>query len=626
MTYFQSLRKRSSSLENWIKEDLAKSGLTNDEIQIRPLLSEVQLQKYLGRKHFNGKSLIDVGGYFIEFPNCSNYQRLKLKTPIGKVKYIAPDKCSNRLYIPKQIIEDATSYKPDHPIFITEGEKKSACATKHGYSCIGLAGVYGYLNKEGEIEDFKSLNLSSRKVYIVFDNDIGRKTQVKQAEMRLAVHVINKGGEPFSVRLPNSDEKIGLDDYLVKYGAEKFKELIENAKKTFETHIQEETNSEIILKELSKVEKLIVKEQITKGLANQLKISPDTVRKQLSIIFKKDLEGEKESKDNKEVFTDEELEKAKQILESPNLLKQVLKQVRRNGYVGELINIAHLYLSFTSRLFDEAISNVVKGDSASGKSFLVKAVLNLFPKSEYHEFTAITPQSLFYLKDITLSHKVMVIFESHGSEKADYSIRSSLSEGELKLLVPQKNPETNSFETKEISIPANGLSYVETTTKSQLHTENQTRLFDLYLDQSEKQTKKILFAKTKIIDKEQVEKQNRIFQAMQTLLNPFDVYIPYDEYLAMNFPFNLVRIRRDFPRFLILIKTICLLHQYQRDTIIINGKEYLKATVQDYEIAYNIAKVILVQTLKELTPRQEAILKELNSEFKSDSEKMERII
>jgi len=302
VTTFQSLRKRSSSLENWIKEDLAKSGLINDEIQIRPLLSEVQLQEYLGRKHFNGESLIDVGGYFIEFPNCSNYQRLKLKTPIGKVKYIAPDNSGNHLYIPKEIIEDAKSYKPDYPIFITEGEKKSACGTKYGFPTIGLAGVYGHLKKGDVIEDFKSLNLSSRKVYIVFDNDISKKTQVRQAELRLAVHVINKGGAPFSVRLPNSDEKIGLDDYLVKYGAEKFKELIENVKNTFETHIEEQTNSEIILKELSTIEKPIIKEQIIKKLANKLRISSEAIKKQLSIIEKNKSEDEKTNQS--EEYTD----------------------------------------------------------------------------------------------------------------------------------------------------------------------------------------------------------------------------------------------------------------------------------------------------------------------------------
>ena len=236
-------------MESWIINDLSKSGLTIDDIEIDALLSESQLTEHLGRTEFGGESLINNGGYFILYPNCKNYRRLKLKSPIGKVKYLAPYKSTNHLYIPEQIIEDATSYKPDHPIFITEGEKKSACATKHGYSCIGLAGVYGYLNKEGEIEDFKSLILTSRKVFIVFDNDIGKKTQVRQAELRLAVHVINKGGEPFSVRLPNSDEKNGLDDYLVKYGAEDFKELVNNAKKTLETHIEEGTNPEIILKQ-----------------------------------------------------------------------------------------------------------------------------------------------------------------------------------------------------------------------------------------------------------------------------------------------------------------------------------------------------------------------------------------
>jgi len=195
-----------SEFEKWILDDLQKSGLTTDDIDIIPLTSEDQLKKNLGITHFKGKSLLDVGGYFIKFPNHKDYYRLKLKTPIGKVKYIAPLKKGNKLYIPEQILADITSYKPDSPKFITEGEKKSACATKHGFPTIGLPGVYGFLDKDGEIEDFKNLNLSSRTVYIVFDNDIRCKTQIKQAELRLSVHILNKGGVPKSVRLPETEK------------------------------------------------------------------------------------------------------------------------------------------------------------------------------------------------------------------------------------------------------------------------------------------------------------------------------------------------------------------------------------------------------------------------------------
>jgi len=603
-------------MDNWIIKDLEKSGISMEDIDVEAVESEAQLIKYLGRAHFNGESLLDNGGYFIKYLGIPDYVRLKLKTPIGKVKYIAPDGSNNRLYIPSVISEMVKNYDPDNPISFTEGEKKAACATKNGFPTVGIPGVFGFQDKEGVTEDFNSINLKNRKCNITYDSDISQKTGVRQAELRLADNISNKGGKPLSVRFPQSEEKVGLDDFIVKNGADEFRKLVENARDTFELHIEEGTGTEIILKEIAKLNKPIIKEQVIKKLAIKLKVPTETVRKELKSIEQRDNKANRDAEDDKEeIYTQEEIEKAKRILQSSDLLEQVLKQIRKNGYVGEIINITLLYLSFTSRLFDEAISNVIKGDSATGKSSLIKTVLNLFPKSVYYEFTAITQQALFYLCDMTLSHKIMIIFESHGSEKADYPIRSMLSERELRLLVTLKNPETGLFESREIIIPAHGLSYTESTTKSKIHNENQTRLFDLYLDQSEKQTREILLAKTRLIDKNEVEKQNRVFQAMQLLLEPYEVHIPYAEYLAENFPTDKVRIRRDFPRFLILIKSACLLFQYQREKIIHNETEYLIATADDYKIAHTIAKVILAQTLKELTPRQESILDKLSSEF-----------
>jgi len=594
---------------SWINQDLQKSGLTAADIKIIPLASEVQLQSLLGRTRFNGKSLLKIGGYFIKYPNCNNFHRFKLKTPIIKTKYISPNKVGNHLYISDYISKIVHNYKPDNLIFISEGEKKAACGTKYGFPTIGLAGVYGYLDKEGEIKEFKRLNLSSRKVCIIFDNDIHIKTQIKQAELRLATHIINKGGEPLSVRLPKSENKIGLDDYLVKNGKEKFNELIKQAKNTFNTHIEESTNPDIILKELSKIEKPIIRAQIIKQISTKLKISTKDITKQLSITenHNNEITSSSNTTNIDAEYSTEEINYAKELLKDKDLFQKIITHIGNIGYVGEEINKEVLYLAFTSRLLDEAISCVIKGDSSSGKSSLVKAVLSLFPESSYKEFTSISPQSLYYMKELDLSHRILVIFEAHGSEKADYPIRSSISEGELRLLVTQKNQNSGNFESREIVIPARGLSYCETTTKSKINPENQTRLFDLYTDCSEEQTRNILLAKSKIVDKEKVESQNRIYKALQLLLEPYDVFIPYSEFLADSFPTKKVRARRDFIRFQNLIKSICILYQYQRERIIKFSKEYLLASVQDYEIAYKIANIVLSQTLKEITPKQETI-------------------
>jgi len=574
-------------------------------------LSEVQLQKYLGRKHFNGESLIDVGGYFIEFPNCSNYQRLKLKTPIGKVKYIAPDNSGNHLYMPKLIIEDATSYKPDSPIFITEGEKKSACGTKYGFPAIGLAGVYGYLDKVGEIEDFKSLNLSSRKVYIVFDNDISKKTQVKQAELRLAVHVINKDGEPFSVRLPNSDEKIGLDDYLVKYGSEEFQKLVEQAKDTFTTHIVENTNPEIIVKELSKIEKPIVKEQIVKKLANKLKISSEAIKKQLSIIEKNKSEDEKTNQS--EEYTEDEKQNGLSKLKTKTVLDDMVGLLQKTGVVGEEINLKTLILCYTSRLFDKSIHPIVHGASSSGKSYIANQALKFIPQDEIIKTSFLTPKALAHMKD-NIDHKILLIQEQEGAKGSDYSLRTAISEGEIKILVTEKNEITGAFETNEKKVSATGLVTVVTTTRDRVHFENETRLIDLYSDESPQQTKKIIQSLANSSINDDLEKEFRNWQAGLKQLKKCQIHNPFAPVLAEDFSSDKVRARRDFYKLLALINSHCLLNQFTRE---VNQNDQLSATIDDFKAVYELAMETLSRSYIELSKNQESVFEIINSKFET---------
>lgn len=596
-------------IDDWIKEDLAKSGLDMNTFPIIPLKSEKQLKEILSFSTIGNQSIFVIGGYFIPYPLQEEYYRLKLRYPIGDAKYLSPKGTPNYPYITKEVYDNVQEYNPDTPIILTEGEKKAAKAIKEGFMAIGLAGVWCFKNKDNDfLPQLENLSLYYRKCFIAFDSDIIGKHSVRHAELRLAVNLINRGATPISARFPlqENGEKIGLDDYLVLYGKYELQKLMHDAIGTFEVHLREGTSIKLILEEAGLIESEFEREKIIKMISNHTKIPIKTIRKSVHPKVK----PEEKDETNSEEFTEEEKKEAKKILKDPKILERMLQTVESSGYVGEEINKTMLFLSFISRMSDNSISCIIKGASASGKSTLVQSVLQLFPKEDQLMFSMITPKALVHSK-VDFSHKILFIQERHGSEQSDYSIRTVISEGEISISIPIKNEATNDFETIEKRVFAKGMVYVETTTKDQVHDENQTRVFDLYMDESEKQTELILLAEAQGIDKNSIEKEARIWRCAMQLLSPYEVYIPYAKELAKIFPKNKLRVRRDFKRFLALIKAHALLYQHQRK---IQGNQMI-ATKEDLMAVLPLADKVLIQSLKDISPGQETVLKIIQDEF-----------
>jgi len=598
--------------DDWIKEDLARSGLDMNTFPIIPLKSEEQLKKILGFSTIGNQSILAVGGYFIPYPLQNGYYRLKLRNPIGDAKYLSPKGRPNYPYISKEVHDVAKKFNPDKPIIFTEGEKKAVKANKEGFIAIGFSGVWCFTDKDNDfLPQLEDLSFKFRKCFIVFDSDIVGKHSVRQAELRLSVNLINRGAIPLSIRFPEQEngEKMGLDDYLVKYGKDELQKLMQDAVGTFEVHLREGTPSKLIIEEAGLIESEIEREIIINKIGKYRKISTKALRNSIRLKVKSE---EKEESDREE-FTEEERKKAEEILKSPDIMEQMVQIVESSGYVGEEINKMMLYLSFISRKSNNAISCIIKGASASGKSTLVQSILQLIPKEDKLMFSIITPKALVHSK-LDFSHKILFIQERHGSEQSDYSIRTVISEGEISISIPIKNEATNNFETIEKRVFAKGMVYVETTTKDQVHDENQTRVFDLYMDESAKQTELVLLAEAKGIETAEIEKKARIWRCLQTLLKPYEVIIPYAKELAGKFPKNKLRVRRDFKRFLALISAHALLYQYQRK--IEDGK--IIATFQDLEAILPLAEKVLIQSLKDISPKQETVLKVIQDEFGDD--------
>jgi len=408
------------------------------------------------------------------------------------------------------------------------------------------------------------------------------------------------------------------DEILAEFGIERFKEIaknsIERAQYYLEVMIDKIENNESIREVLTEVIDLDPLD--TETWLKRIKIKTGkplgVLRKELEVVSKKlqSNVGESAQKETSTVeeFTKQETEKAEELLKSNDILARFLKLTNRAGFVGEGVNLMLLFLAFTSRIIDDSISIIIKGASASGKNALAAMVLRTMPKDLVLSFSFLTPKALVHsLKD--LSHKILFIMEHAGGESADYAIRTTISEKEISIFIPIKDPETGDFVSVEKRIPATGLVFCETTTRERVHSENQTRVFDLFMNESKEQTEEIIRKQADGIPQnveKEVESEFKIFRCAQTFLNPFNVVIPYAKELVSAFPRKKVRERRDFPRFLSLIKIHAILYQRQRKIVNDNTME---ACLDDLEAILPIVEEVLEQSLRELSPNQVKVLK-----------------
>jgi hypothetical protein len=158
--------------------------------------------------------------------------RVRFKHPHPDLgKYSQPSLTRTYIYFPPNLEGGWRTVSSDlsQKITITEGELKAACACARDIPTIAIGGV-GSWRRTGTNQLHPKLlevGWEGRDVDIVFDNDVMRKKEV-QAELHAlsaALHTLLANVR--SVYLPQHfEEKVGLDDYLVKVGSvEQFNEL-----------------------------------------------------------------------------------------------------------------------------------------------------------------------------------------------------------------------------------------------------------------------------------------------------------------------------------------------------------------------------------------------------------------
>jgi hypothetical protein len=318
-------------------------------------------------------------------------------------------------------------------------------------------------------------------------------------------------------------------------------------------------------------------------------------------------------------LSDEERQTALALLRDPNLVERILDDLDRLGVVGERTNKLVAYLAATSRLLDEPLAVVVQAASAGGKSSLMEAVLALVPEEDRVQYSAMTGQSLFYLGEADLKHKVLAIAEDEGAERAAYALKLLQSEGQLTIASTGKDQTTGRLVTQEYRVEG-PVALMLTTTAVEVDEELLNRSLVLSVDEGREQTRAIhdrqRTAQTLegLLAKHDRPALLKLHRDAQRLLRPMLVVNPFARELT--FLDHATRTRREHMKYLTLIRTIALLYQHQRPARVVEHRgqrlEYLEVSREDVELANRICHEVLGRSLDELPPQTRALLGELD--------------
>ena len=168
------------------------------------------------------------------------------------------------------------------------------------------------------------------------------------------------------------------------------------------------------------------------------------------------------------------------------------------------------------------------------------------------------------------SHRTLVLFEAvvlreqrenHDSNLTAYFVRSLISEGRISYPVTVRDKDGNSV-TKTI-VKEGPTNMILTTTATEVHGENETRLLSIPTNDSREQTKAVM---QQLAAGTSGEMNMAEWHALQRWLVTAEhrVTIPYAMDLAERIPPMAVRLRRDFKALLRLIETHAILHQCSR--------------------------------------------------------------
>jgi hypothetical protein len=283
--------------------------------------------------------------------------------------------------------------------------------------------------------------------------------------------------------------------------------------------------------------------------------------------------------DSNQPSREELLERCSALAECDDILAVIDGELRNGGFAGSTNVPKVVYLATVTRLFKRPVSVGVLGASSAGKSFAIERGLAFHPPEAFVYMTAMSEKALIYL-DEPLEHRVLVVAESAGlsGDFLAYAVRSLLSEGKLEYVYT----DFDRRRTRRISKP--GPTGLILSTAGSVDHELATRLITPSVVDDPELTRAIMLAAAE--ENAEAPAYDEFHDLQRYLAaGGREVTIPFAHKLAQESDPRAVRMRRDFPAMLELIRAHALLHQRSREA---DAKGRIVASTKDYEVVYGL--------------------------------------
>ncbi len=289
--------------------------------------------------------------------------------------------------------------------------------------------------------------------------------------------------------------------------------------------------------------------------------------------------------------------KYEEILKDKNLFNNLNKEFEKK-IVGEEISRKTIFLSLCSVWLkgkENKLHTFISSISSSGKSYLCKKIILMFPVDNVIYRSKISAEVFTYWHegedDWTWDGKILYLEDISQNLLDSPTFKVMLSEGSYATVTRNQ---------KSVDILIRGKPLILLTTASTNPNDEIINRFQiLSLDESESQTENII---KKMVSQEIEEEYDEELRNSLKFLKEEEIFIPYASnicnYFLENKAMKNIKMRRDFPRLLDLIKCSTTLYQKQREK---DDKGRLIATQQDYEISQECINYIEYNTFLGLT-------------------------
>lgn len=316
---------------------------------------------------------------------------------------------------------------------------------------------------------------------------------------------------------------------------------------------------------------------------------------------------EKTLKREKVELTDGEKKEALELLNDPKLVERIIEMIHENGLVGEHENGFSTFLTVLSTLTEEPSSLTCGGDTSTGKTALVKAVIPLFPPEMMFVRAGVTPKILYY--DAVLNDEgelvndltgiAIIILEEEESEDFLKVIKPLLSHDQREIIYSYVNKGKDGNTTVDVKIVGHP-SYIGLRARRIKDAQVKSRMMMVTPEFSTSKFEAVLdhVAHSAVAPWEhQSTMSPELPRNAIRMLERVDVVIPFMGVVREFFEYTSPRAVRDFGQFIAMVSTVATLHQFQRKHISVNGAEFVVAHMDDLDIALRLFELMYCEAV-----------------------------